>query len=155
MGKHEEPKRLSLVALVLRAGTATQDITVSLLQAKTNAGGSSKALSTKEIWYKRGGATFTNSNSALRDVFTKSPYASRESVQSSYATATDRVATTNHFLAAIRINPKDLDNANGLSTLASRLMLQQRLSLASVSGFLRIRRTLVPISQAFWFSPEA
>lgn len=94
------------------AGTATQDITITLTQATSSAGANSKALVVKEAWFKRGSTAFTAGNAATRDVFVKSPGFNREVSAANYNTATDRVATTNEFLALIRISPKDVDLVN-------------------------------------------
>lgn len=101
-----------LLLFYFGAGTATQDITVTLQQATTSAGGSAKALVVKEAWFKRGGAAFTAGNAAARDVFVKSAIANREVSAANYNTAADRVATTNEFMGVIRISPKDLDAGN-------------------------------------------
>lgn len=99
--------------LYFGAGAAGEHATITLNQATSNAGAGSKALSIKEVWYKRGNAAFTNANASVQDRWTKSGLATREIPISSYATTTDRVSGANHFLAAIRISPKDLDLAGG------------------------------------------
>jgi hypothetical protein len=96
----------------LKAGTAADEVTLSLQQATTSAGGSAKTLQIKEVWFKKGGPTFATAP-ATNDLWTKSTAVTREAPANTYATATDRVAATNDFFAAIRISPKDLDAANG------------------------------------------
>lgn len=95
------------------AGTAGQEITIGLQQALTSGGGSAKALQVKEAWFKRGSTGFTAGNALVQDRFVKSALFNREVPANNYATATDRVAATNDFMAYIRISPKDLDQANG------------------------------------------
>lgn len=97
----------------LAPGTATQDITITLQQATTAAGGSAKALRVFEVFFKRGAPTFTAANAAVQDRFVRSPSVNREASTATYVTTVDRVATTNHFIGCIRISPKDLDGANG------------------------------------------
>lgn len=106
--------KLAIMALIA-AGTAWQNITITLSQAKTSAGGDAKVLNVKEVYFKRGGANFTAANAADRDKFVKSAYSTREVPTVSYVSTTDRVASTNDFLAAIMVNPADLDQANGFT----------------------------------------
>lgn len=101
--------------VILGVGTAADEAIVTLTQATSNAGAGVKALTVKEAWYKRGGPTFTNANASTRDVWTKSALQTRESPAATYVTATDRVAATNQFIAAIRIAAGDLDHANGFT----------------------------------------
>lgn len=98
----------------LKAGTAGDNVTISLQQATDAAGTGAKALSIKEVFFKKGGPTFATAP-ATNDKFVRSPSTpiNRETAISSYATATDRVAATNDFMALIRISPKDLDFMNG------------------------------------------
>lgn len=96
----------------IKAGTAADEATLSLQQATTSAGGSAKTLQIKEVWFKKGGPTFATAP-ATNDLWTKNATISREAPVNTYATATDRVAATNDFMAAIRISPKDLDAAGG------------------------------------------
>ena len=105
----------SLILLVFaKAGTAADELTISLQQATTSAGGSAKTLNIKEVFFKKGGPTFATAPST-NDKFARSPSTpeNRETAISSYATATDRVAATNDFMCAIRICPADLDQDNG------------------------------------------
>jgi hypothetical protein len=96
----------------LGAGTAGDEATLSLQQATNASGGSAKTLPITEVWFKRGGPTFAT-NPATNDLWTKNATISRETPANTYATAANRVAATNHFMAAIRISPKDLDMGNG------------------------------------------
>lgn len=96
--------------LFIGAGTAAQDITITLAQATSNAGAGSKLLQVKEVYFKAGAA---GAILAAKDFWTKSSAASREAPANSYASATDRVAATNQFMALIRISPADLDVAGG------------------------------------------
>ena len=95
------------------AGAAAEHATVTLQQARTSSGGNAKALSVREVWFKRGNAAFTPANASTNDLWTKSTLATREVPVASYATATDRVSAANHFIAAIRISKSDLDGSNG------------------------------------------
>jgi len=97
------------------AGAAAEHATVTLQQAKTASGGSAKALSVREVWFKRGNAAFTAANASTTDQWSKSALANREAPIASYATATDRVSAANHFVAALRISKTDLDGTNGFS----------------------------------------
>jgi hypothetical protein len=97
------------------AGAAAEHATLTLQQAKTAAGGSAKALSVREVWFKRGSAAFTPGNASVTDLWTKSALATREAPIASYATATDRISAVNHFVAAIRVSKSDVDGANGFS----------------------------------------
>lgn len=97
----------------LGAGTATQDITITLQQATTSGGAGAKALQIKEAFFKRGNAGFTAANALVQDRFVKTALFNREVPANNYATAADRVATTNDFMTLIRISPKDLDMAGG------------------------------------------
>ena len=103
------------ILISIGAGTATQDITISLLQATSSAGAGSKALPFKEAWFKRGSGVWAPGTAAAQDKFAKSALATREApvVGGGYVTTTDRVATTNQFVTMIRVSPKDLDQANG------------------------------------------
>ncbi len=101
-----------LLLFYFGAGTAGQNITVTLQQALNSSGGSAKALVVKEAWFKRGGAAFTAGNAAARDVFVKSAIANREVAAANYDTTADRVASTSGFMGIIRISPKDLDMVN-------------------------------------------
>lgn len=92
--------------LFIGVGTAGQDITITLNQAKTNAGGSSKVLQIKEVFFKAGSA---GAIAAAKDFWTKSALVNRESPANSYASVTDRGAATNQFMALIRVSPADLD----------------------------------------------
>jgi hypothetical protein len=96
----------------LKAGTAADEATLNLVQATSAAGANAKVLNIKEVWFKKGGPTFATAP-ATNDLWTKSALATREASIATYATATDRVAATNDFMAAIRISPKDLDAAGG------------------------------------------
>ena len=113
-GKRAVPRdcndALALV-LTIGAGTAAQDITISLQQATSAAGAGAKPLKFKEAWYKRGVPTFTPANAATQDKWVKSILASRDVpiFNGQYITAADRVSATNLFIALIRISPKDLD----------------------------------------------
>ena len=118
--------------VVIGAGTATQDITISLLQATSSAGAGSKALTFREAWFKRGAAgAFTPATADARDRFVKTTLANRESPIASYNTATDRVATTNHFVTLIRISPKDLDMSNGFRYVGASFSSPAAAQLAS------------------------
>ena len=97
------------------AGAAAEHATLTLQQARTSSGGSAKALSVREVWFKRGNATFTPGNASTTDLWTKSALATREAPIASYATATDRVSAANHFVAALRVSKSDLDGANGFT----------------------------------------
>lgn len=99
----------------LGAGAAGEHATITLQQARTNAGGNAKALTIKEVWYKRGSAAFTNANSAAQDKWVKSGVATREAAVASYVTTADRVTGLNHFMAGFRISKSDLDNAGGFN----------------------------------------
>lgn len=101
--------------LFLGVGTAAEEAIITLTQATSNAGAGVKALTVKEAWYKRGGPTFTNANATTRDVWTKSALMTRDAATATYITASDRVAATNQFYAAIRIMAGDVDNANGFT----------------------------------------
>lgn len=101
--------RLNAVILI-GAGTATQNITITVNQAKDAAGTGSKLLKLKEIYYKAGAS---GAILAATDKWIKSSNASRESPADSYVTTVDRVAATNHFMALLKICPSDLDLANG------------------------------------------
>jgi hypothetical protein len=98
----------------IRAGASGENVTLSLQQATTAAGGSAKVLQLRDVWFKRGGPTFAT-NPATNDLWTKNAAIGRETPANTYATATDRVAATNDFMALIRISPKDLDSVNGFS----------------------------------------
>ena len=102
-------------------GTAAEDVIVTLQQATSNAGAGVKPLTVREAWFKRGGPTFTNANASTRDVWTKSTLMNREAPTATYITATDRVAATNQFYAAIRIMAGDLDAANGFTYVRATL----------------------------------
>ena len=97
------------------AGAAAEHATLTLQQARTSSGGSAKALSVREVWFKRGNAAFTAANASTSDQWAKSALATREAPIASYATATDRISAVNHFVAAIRVSKSDLDGANGFS----------------------------------------
>jgi hypothetical protein len=101
--------------LFFGVGTAADEAIITLTQATSSAGAGVKALTVKEAWYKRGGPTITNANASTRDVWTKSTLMTREAPTATYITASDRVAATNQFMAAIRILPGDLDHANGFT----------------------------------------
>lgn len=101
--------------LFLGVGTAAEEAIITLTQATSNAGAGVKALTVREAWYKRGGPTFTNANATTRDIWTKSALMTRDAPTATYITASDRVAATNQFYAAIRIMAGDLDNANGFT----------------------------------------
>jgi hypothetical protein len=96
----------------IKAGTAADEATLNLVQATTAAGAGAKVLNIKEVWFKKGAPTFATSP-AVNDLWTKSALVNRELPAATYATAADRVAATNDFMAAIRISPADLDMANG------------------------------------------
>jgi hypothetical protein len=97
------------------AGAAAEHATLTLQQARTSSGGNAKALSVREVWFKRGNPAFTPGNASVTDLWTKSALATREAPIASYATATDRISAVNHFVAAIRVSKSDLDGANGFS----------------------------------------
>jgi hypothetical protein len=101
------------ILVYIGAGTASQNITVNLRQATTSAGGSAKTLNIKEVYFKRGDATFQPSTANVRDKFVKSALASREASIASYDSTADRVASTNHLFLDIRVSPSDLDTVNG------------------------------------------
>lgn len=107
----------SLFLLVfLKAGTAGDNVTISLQQAKDAAGTGAKALNIKEVFFKKGATTFVTAPNT-NDKFTRSPSTpvNRETAISSYNTTTDRVAATNDFMALIRISPADVDLVNNFA----------------------------------------
>lgn len=108
-------KALFLIAF-LKAGTAGDNVTIALQQATDAAGTGAKVLNIKEVFFKKGATTFATAPNT-NDKFNRSPSTptNRETAISTYPTATDRVAATNDFMAAIRICPADLDMANGFS----------------------------------------
>lgn len=105
------------VLVYIAAGTASQNITLNLRQAKTAAGGDAKELRIKEVFFKRGDATFQASTANVRDKFVQSSTCNRESSIATYDSTADRVAATNHLMLDIRVSPNDLDSGNGYEFL--------------------------------------
>lgn len=123
--------KLAIVAMIA-AGTATQDITITLRQAKDAAGTGAKVLNVKEVYFKRGAPQFVAASAEAQDKFALSPSASREAPTASYVSTVDRVATTNAFVAALMVNPADLDQANGFSYVRAEFSSPAAAQLASV-----------------------
>jgi hypothetical protein len=103
-----------LLLVFLKAGGSGENVTINLQQATDAAGTGAKTLNIKEVFFKKGATTFATAPNT-NDKFARSPSTpvNRETAIASYATATDRVAATNDFMALIRISPADLDMANG------------------------------------------
>lgn len=113
----------ALILLVFaKAGTSGDDLDINLQQATDSSGTGAKALSIKEVFFKRGATAFTATPNT-RDKFTRSPSTpeNRETAITTYVTDTDRVAATNDFMCAIRISPSDLDGDNGFCYVRGQL----------------------------------
>ena len=106
----------------LKAGTSGDNVTINLQQAQDASGTGAKTLNIREVFFKKGATTFATAPNT-NDKFARSPSTpnNRETSISTYATATDRVAATNDFIALIRISPADLDGDNGFQYVRGQL----------------------------------